>query len=510
MGTRGTGASSTGAGANKSGQDGNGHGLYPAREVDVAVIGAGPAGLAAAVEARKQGVKNVVILEREVEPGGILQQCIHTGFGLKIFGEELTGPEYAEKFIRQAEESGVEFKLDTMVIGISRDRIITAVNKNEGIIKLRAKAIVLAMGCRERTRGALNIPGTRPAGIYTAGTAQRFVNMEGYLPGKKIVILGSGDIGLIMARRLTLEGAEVKMVCELMPYPGGLTRNIIQCLDDYNIPLRLSCTVVEIHGRRRVEGVTIARVDKNFNPIPGTHEYVECDTLLLSVGLIPENELSMEAGITIDPVTSGPVVDESMETSIEGIFACGNVVHVHDLVDRVTWEAMRAGKSAAMFVLGGREKVEDKRKDKGKEEGKGGRKEERKDGREGFLGKAPSLALSAERSSPAAGIPGTGSHTSVVTGQGIRYVIPHMISGDAISRIVNGDCREDEDGIEMLMRVEEVRRNARISLVCGGETVYSVKRVKVAPGEMESIKLSKQLLEKVRGKNQIIVQLENV
>ena len=314
------------------------------------IIGGGPAGMAAAVEARKQGIEDILILEREDSLGGILQQCIHTGFGLEIFKEELTGPEYAFKYIEMVHNMGISYLTQTTVLSISPDRVVEAISAEKGLLRLKAKAVVLAMGCRERTRGALNIPGSRPAGIFTAGTAQKFVNMEGYLPGKKVVILGSGDIGLIMARRLTLEGAEVKMVCEIMPKPGGLTRNVVQCLYDFNIPLKLSHTVVEIHGRERLEGVTVAAVDENRKPVEGSSEYVACDTLLLSVGLIPENEITREAGIRIDPVTAGPYVDENMETSMPGVFACGNVVHVHDLVDHVTLQAELAGRSAACRI----------------------------------------------------------------------------------------------------------------------------------------------------------------
>lgn len=323
---------------------------------DIVIIGGGPAGMAAAVEAGKSGVESVVIIEREDELGGILNQCIHNGFGLHIFKEELTGPEYAWRYIDQVNELGIGYMTGTMVLDITPDRIVRAVNK-EGLIKIQAGAVILAMGCRERTRGALNIPGTRPAGIFTAGTAQRFVNIEGCLPGKKIVILGSGDIGLIMARRLTLEGAEVKMACEILPQSGGLVRNIVQCLDDFGIPLRLRHTVTQIHGKERLEAVTVSEVDENRQPVAGTEEYVECDTLLLSVGLIPENELSRGAGIILDTGTNGPIVSQSMETSVSGIFACGNVVHVHDLVDNVTKEAMKAGKYAAEYVRRNRQDI---------------------------------------------------------------------------------------------------------------------------------------------------------
>ena len=314
------------------------------------IIGGGPAGLAAAVSAKKAGVESILILERDMELGGILNQCIHNGFGLHTFQEELTGPEYADRFIAQVRELGIAYKLHTMVMDISPQKVVTAMNGSDGMIRIQAKAIVLAMGCRERARGALNIPGYRPAGIFSAGTAQRLVNMEGYLPGREVVILGSGDIGLIMARRMTLEGAKVKVVAELMPYSGGLKRNIVQCLDDYGIPLKLSHTVVDIKGKERLEGVTLAQVDENGKPIPGTEETYTCDTLLLSVGLIPENELSKEMGVELDSVTNGPVVNESLETSVPGVFACGNVLHVHDLVDYVSEEAQRAGANAARLI----------------------------------------------------------------------------------------------------------------------------------------------------------------
>ena len=319
---------------------------------ELVIIGGGPAGMAAAVSAYEAGIRDILILERDDALGGILRQCIHNGFGLHRFGEELTGPEYAARYEKQVKELGISYMLDTMVIDVTSDKVVTAMNKSEGIFEIQAKAIILAMGCRERPKGALNIAGCRPAGIFTAGTAQKFVNMKGYMPGKSVVILGSGDIGLIMARRMTLEGATVKAVCELMPYSGGLARNIEQCLNDFNIPLRLSHTVVEIHGKERVEGVTIARVDENRRPIKESEEFIPCDTLLLSCGLIPENELTKGAGIALDRVTNGAVVDGERETEIPGVFACGNVLHVHDLVDYVSEESAIAGKAAARFILG--------------------------------------------------------------------------------------------------------------------------------------------------------------
>lgn len=317
---------------------------------DIIIIGGGPAGLAAAIAAVEQGITSVLILERDKELGGILNQCIHNGFGLHTFKEELTGPEYARRYIDRVKEMQIEYRLNTMVLDITSEKIVTAMNREEGLFEIKARAIILAMGCRERPRGALNIPGCRPAGIFSAGTAQRLVNMEGYLPGREVVILGSGDIGLIMARRMTLEGARVKVVAELLPYSGGLKRNIVQCLDDYGIPLKLSHTVVEIRGKERITGVTLAEVDSTGKPVPGTEEEYDCDTLLLSVGLIPENELSSGMGVALNPVTAGPRVNESLETSIEGVFACGNVLHVHDLVDFVSQEAEAAGRNAARYV----------------------------------------------------------------------------------------------------------------------------------------------------------------
>lgn len=322
---------------------------------DLVIIGGGPAGMSAAVSAYESGIKDILILEHDSHLGGILQQCIHNGFGLHKFGEELTGPEYAARYEQKVKQYGIEYKLNTMVLDIDADKKVTAVNKADGIFTVSAKAVILAMGCRERPKGALNIAGTRPAGIYSAGTAQKLVNMKGYMPGKDVVILGSGDIGLIMARRMTLEGAKVHAVCELMPYSGGLARNIQQCLNDFDIPLMLSHTVTQIHGKDRVAGVTVAKVGDDRKPICGTERYIPCDTLLLSVGLIPENELTKKANVTLDRITNGAVVDQNRQTDIDGIFACGNVLHVHDLVDFVSDEAETAGKSAAEYIKSGLE-----------------------------------------------------------------------------------------------------------------------------------------------------------
>lgn len=416
---------------------------------DIVIIGGGPAGMAAAVAAKKQGIERILILERDRELGGILNQCIHNGFGLHTFQEELTGPEYADRFIGQVKLYNIEYKLNTMVMDVSRDKRVTAMNREEGMFEIQAKAIILAMGCRERSRGALNIPGYRPAGIYSAGTAQRLVNMEGFLPGREVVILGSGDIGLIMARRMTLEGAKVKVVAELMPYSGGLKRNIVQCLDDYKIPLKLSHTVIDIKGKERVEGVTLAEVDENRRPIKGTEEFYSCDTLLLSVGLIPENEISGAMGVELNPVTSGPKVNERLETSIEGVFACGNVLHVHDLVDFVSEEAAAAGKNAAMYVQEGESASEQGRKIKLR---------------------------------PLAGV---------------RYTVPETIN----------PMRMDEK-LTVRFRVGNVYRNCYISVYFDEKRVLHRKRQIVAPGEMEEIKLSKEELLKYPNLDTITIKIE--
>ena len=417
------------------------------KNADLVIIGGGPAGLAAAIEARRRGVENLLILERDSELGGILNQCIHNGFGLHTFKEELTGPEYAARFIQQANDLGIPCKLNTMVLDLAADKTVTAMNRTDGLFQLHPKAVVLAMGCRERPRGALNIPGYRPAGIFTAGTAQRLVNMEGYLPGRKVVILGSGDIGLIMARRMTLEGAEVQVVAELMPYSGGLKRNIVQCLDDYGIPLKLSHTVVDIQGKERVEGVTLARVE-NGRPVPGTEEHYDCDTLLLSCGLLPENELSRAAGVRLSPVTGGPAVNESLATSIPGVFAAGNVLHVHDLVDYVSEEAGAAGAHAAAYIQ------------------------------------------SAGREAQAAALP-------VLCRNGVRYTVPSTVRPACVG-----------DKLTLRFRVDNVYQNKKIAVYLGGACIFTRRRPVLAPGEMETLQLKGDLLRQDPAAGSITVTLE--
>ena len=415
---------------------------------DVVVVGGGPAGLAAAIGAFEAGCTDVLVLERDVKLGGILNQCIHNGFGLHTFKEELTGPEYAARYEDRAAELGIEHRLGTMVLDVSADRVITAVSSERGIFRVQAGAVVLAMGCRERPRGALNIPGFRPAGVYTAGTAQRLVNIEGEMPGREVVVLGSGDIGLIMARRMTLEGAHVACVAELMPYSGGLKRNIVQCLDDYGIPLLLSHTVTRVEGKRRVEAVWVSEVDESSKPIPGTEVRYPCDTLLLSVGLLPENELSRTAGVELSGVTRGPVVDDKLQTSVLGVFACGNVLHVHDLVDYVSQEAELAGRSAARFVMG-------------------------------------------------EGTADDGRRVTLVAQGGVRYTVPAYVAPQTM-----------DESIVVRFRVGNVYRNTYLSVYVGDERIVHRKKRVMAPGEMEDVVLRRADLLSRPDADRIVVTLE--
>lgn len=419
---------------------------------DVIVVGGGPAGLAAAVEASKNGAEKVLVVERDQELGGILNQCIHNGFGLHYFKEELTGPEYAGKFIDMLNETNIEVMLDTMVLDVDEtEKCVHAMNKKNGYMKLEGKSIILNMGCRERTRGAIAIPGDRPAGVFTAGAAQRYVNIEGYMVGKKVLILGSGDIGLIMARRMTFEGAEVKVVAEVMPYSGGLKRNIVQCLDDYDIPLLLSHTVIDIEGKDRLTGVVIAEVGPDRKPIPGTEVHYDCDTLLLSCGLIPENELSKQADVAMNPVTNGPLVDESLETNIDGVFACGNVLHVHDLVDYVSEEAATAGKNAALYVKN-------------------------------------NCGKDAQKSDKVVEIKAI---------DGVRYTVPSTIHVDNMA-----------DLLTVRFRVGGVFKNSYISVYLNDERVQHRRKQVMAPGEMEQVILKKKDLEAYEGLETITVKIE--
>lgn len=418
------------------------------KNYDLVIVGGGPAGLAAAVAARDNGIQDILIIERDKELGGILNQCIHNGFGLHTFKEELTGPEYASRFIDQVMERGIEYKLNTMVMDIAPDKTVTAMNREDGMFIIPAKSVILAMGCRERSRGALNIPGYRPAGIFSAGTAQRLVNMEGYMPGHKVVILGSGDIGLIMARRMTLEGAEVQVVAELMPYSGGLKRNIVQCLDDFNIPLKLSHTVIDIEGKERVTGITIAEVGPDRKPIPGTEEHYECDTLLLSCGLIPENELSKNSGVELSPITSGPIVNDSLETSIDGIFACGNVLHVHDLVDFVSQEAANAGKNAAQYIRNGCRT-------------------------------------------------GSTREVEIKAVDGVRYTVPKYIRPEMM-----------DETVTVRFRVGDVYKDKAIAVYFGDRQVQKRRKQVMAPGEMEQVVLKKDELRNYPDIADITIKIE--
>ena len=426
----------------------------PSASPDLVIIGGGPAGLAAAIAAKKAGCDKILILERDHVRGGILNQCIHNGFGLHTFHEELTGPEYAYRFIKEADELQIPWKNDTMVMHLANDLTISALNPREGFFTRKPKAVILAMGCRERPRGALNIPGFRPAGVYSAGTAQRLVNMEGYLPGREVVILGSGDIGLIMARRMTLEGANVKCVAELLPYSGGLKRNIVQCLDDFDIPLLLSHTVVSIEGKKRVCAVTLAQVDENRQPIPGTERRIPCDTLLLSTGLIPENELSRGAGVSLNPVTGGPFVDESLQTSVPGIFACGNVLHVHDLVDNVSAEAKTAGEQAAAYIRA-----------------------------------LPNSPTEGNDSTPV---------VRLCAGRGVRYTVPSTLRTDRMPEVLH-----------VFFRADNVYRPGTIQVTFNGEPFFQRAKKIITPGEMEQVLLQKKDLVARTDLKEITISIRN-
>lgn len=448
----------------------------------IVIIGGGPAGLAAAISAAEQGEKDILILERDRELGGILNQCIHNGFGLHTFQEELTGPEYAARYIEKVERMGIPYLTDTMVLDLSPEKVVTAVSPTEGIFQIQAQAVILAMGCRERPRGALNLPGYRPAGIYTAGTAQRLVNVEGRMPGREVVILGSGDIGLIMARRMTLEGAKVKVVAELMPYSGGLKRNIVQCLEDFSIPLKLSHTIVAIHGKERLTGVTLAQVDHDGRPVPGTEEEYSCDTLLLSVGLIPENELSKNAGVSLNPATSGPVVDESFQSSVGGIFACGNVLHVHDLVDFVSEEAANAGRCAAEYARETSGESSEKWMKCG---------ESRKD-----LPESQAACEEWTAKMPEKEVSGI---LDILPGDGVRYTVPSVLH-----------LAQMGETLKIRFRVRKEYKNSCVTVHAGDRQLFRRRKQIFVPGEMEEAVIRREDLNAALPADTITIQIEEV